>query len=172
MSDFDRALTFTLGWEGGYTNDPVDPGGATNLGIIQTEYDAWRHDHGQSPQSVRYITKAEATQIYQSEYWNPCRCADLKWPASLAVFDTAVNMGVGRGIRYLQEALGVTVDGSFGPKTRAAAMLADPHAVCRKIAALRISFRHARVAAAPSQAKFLQGWLNRDNDLLKHAAEN
>ena len=74
------ALIFTLAWEGGYTNHPLDPGGATNFGIIQVEYDKYRKSKNLSTQSVKFITKNEYTEIYDKQYWEPVRSQYLLGP--------------------------------------------------------------------------------------------
>ena len=45
-AEFIDALPFVLQWEGGYVNHPNDPGGATNKGVTQKVYDAWRAKNG------------------------------------------------------------------------------------------------------------------------------
>ena len=62
---FDTALAFALRWEGGYVNHPADPGGATNKGVTQRAYDAWRVRRGQTKRDVRAITGAEVHAIYE-----------------------------------------------------------------------------------------------------------
>lgn len=96
MEPFERALDFVLAWEGGYTNDPLDPGGATNLGITQREYDQWRWNRKRPARSVREIALDEARAIYRDQYWTPCRCGELHWPLSCPVFLAAV-LGLRRG---------------------------------------------------------------------------
>jgi lysozyme family protein len=122
---FTDSLPFVLRWEGGYVNDPDDPGGATNKGITQKVYDGWRRRQGRAEQTVRNITDAEVQAIYEADYWMPPRCDLLQRQLDLVQFDTAVNMGVGRAVRFLQGALGCGVDGDFGPNTRNAAAGCD-----------------------------------------------
>ena len=57
------ALVFTLKWEGGYTNHPLDPGGATNFGIIQTRYNEYLKSKAHAPKAVKHISKAEYEEI-------------------------------------------------------------------------------------------------------------
>ncbi|MBX3120370.1 MAG: hypothetical protein KF784_15010 [Fimbriimonadaceae bacterium] len=165
--DFQKVLKQILKYEGGYVNDPVDPGGATNMGIIQKVYDSYRVSKGLAKQPVKVITKDEVADIYEERYWKTSRAVYLKWPLSLAVFDTAVNFGVGRSNQFVAQALGLTGTTAWNPKASELIHTADPKTVALKIVDLRIAYRHARVAKAPSQKKFLKGWLNRDNDLKK-----
>jgi lysozyme family protein len=94
--NFERCLAVTLNWEGGYSNHPDDPGGATMRGIIQREYDAWRKKHGKQPRPVRQIEQDELREIYRSEYWDAMNCSSLNPGLDLCVFDAAVNSGVQR----------------------------------------------------------------------------
>lgn len=162
----EEALVFTLKWEGGYTNDPLDPGGATNFGIIQKRYDQYRKSKGLNKQSVKFITKAEYVEIYEDYYWKPVRSEYLQGPLGLALFDTAVNMGVGGAISRLQASLKLPITGKWTQSISDVIHSADQTKVALNICKLRIAKRYARVKQRPSQRRFLRGWLNRDNDLI------
>ena len=123
--NFDYALTFEFEFEGGYSDHPADPGGATNLGITITEL-ARERGHLVTKQDVRDLTKAEAANIYHDRYWEAARCDELPAGLDLAVFDCAVNQGLGRARRFLQAAAGVKVDGKIGPVTMVAVHEASP----------------------------------------------
>jgi lysozyme family protein len=114
---FDAAMPFILRWEGGFVDHPNDPGGRTNKGVTQRVYTAWRARRSLPPQDVKFITDAEVKEIYEGDYWLPPRCNQLPTKLDLVQFDTAVNMGVGRAVRFLQGAVGCGVDGQFGPGT-------------------------------------------------------
>ena len=115
-AEFIQCLPFVLKWEGGYVNHPADPGGATNQGVTQKVYDTWRSRNGQLPRSVKELTEAEMQAIYEGGYWLPPRCDRLRDALDLVQFDTAVNMGVGRAVRFLQTAVGAAADGDYGPQ--------------------------------------------------------
>ncbi len=73
MTDrFEACHHITAGWEGGWSNHPDDPGGATMYGVIQSVYDAYRKRKGLPTRSVRLITRTEALDIYRAEYWEKC----------------------------------------------------------------------------------------------------
>lgn len=165
--NFERALKLTLAYEGGYVDDPDDPGGATNRGVTQRVYDAWRA--GQDPprgrRPVRSIEPAEVEAIYRERYWRAARCDDMPWPLCAALFDAAVLCGVRQGTRMLQRSLGVTADGVLGPATLRALGESDPRAVTAALIDERRRFL-ARVAEArPISAKFLAGWHKRCDQL-------
>ena len=116
---FDACIKVILSSEGGFVNDPVDPGGATNMGITIATLSAERGDQC-TVADVKALPQAEAVRIYQVSYWNPAHCGELPDGVDLMVFDAAVNSGISRAIRLLQKAVGVDDDGAFGPATKAA----------------------------------------------------
>ena len=119
QKNFNAALAHVLLFEGAYSDHPLDPGGATNLGITQAVLQSYR---GQpvSKDDVRALTKKEAAAIYKKNYWEPTCCGSLPSGIDFAVFDCAVNQGIGRAARFLQQAANVTADGKIGPATLAA----------------------------------------------------
>lgn len=103
---FERALRFVLKWEGGYSNHPQDPGGATNFGITQRTYDSWRKSKGLPTRDVRDINREEVAQIYREWYWNPLDIEGQNPALQLIAFDSAVNHGVGKAKEFLQSSQG------------------------------------------------------------------
>ena len=121
-------LKQTIKWiglsEGGYVNHPKDPGGATNMGITQRVYDAWRRNNGQQPRSVREITRNEADTIVVEQYLAPIWFDKLPSGLDYALADFAVNSGVSRAVKFLQRILArrghdIEVDGVMGAVTMA-----------------------------------------------------
>lgn len=162
----ERGLDFVLRWEGGYVNHPNDRGGATNKGVIQSTYNAYRDDKGLSRRSVRHISNDEVQEIYRDRYWKAARCheiAERSESLAIAHFDWAVNAGTGRAIKTLQECTGTIVDGVWGPNTRKSFEATNPNQVlnCYLNRREQLYRRWGR----GSQAVFLDGWLNRLNDL-------
>jgi hypothetical protein len=94
-TDFQRALAVTLRFEGGYSNHPNDPGGATNYGIIQRTYDGWRKSKSLEPRDVRQIDHEEVETIYRDRFWRRAKCDDHPYPVALCLFDWSVNSGTG-----------------------------------------------------------------------------
>jgi lysozyme family protein len=154
-------LPFVLRWEGGYVNHPADPGGATNKGVTQKVYSAWLQKKGRADASVRDLTDADMAAIYEENYWRAAHCQELPPPLDQVQFDTAVNMGVGRAVRFLQEAVGAVVDGGFGDGTRKCVAQAVPGEALQRYLAIREKFYRTLVATKPELGVFLKGWLNR-----------
>ncbi len=162
---FEAALRFVLRWEGGFVDHPADPGGRTNRGVTQKTYDAWRAGQGLPKRDVKLIDDADVHAVYESGYWIPPRCDLLDRPLDLVHLDTAVNMGPGRAVRFLQQAVGCAVDGDFGPATQRAVLACRASDTLASYCKLRENFYRQIVSRKPEQSVFLKGWLNRLNSL-------
>lgn len=165
VQDFEACLGFVLRWEGGLADDPDDPGGRTNRGITQSTYTVWRTQNGLPDSDVAGMGDDELRAIYRSQYWGPAACDLLPARVDLVAFDTAVNMGVHRAIRFLQQAAGCTVDGIWGSRTQTAVAATDSSVLVSNCCRERESYYRALAAALPRLGKFLPGWLSRLNDL-------
>ena len=109
---FDRAFAIVLKEEGGYSDDPRDPGGKTRYGI--TESVARQHGY---QGDMRNLPLDVAKSIYKRSYWDACQCDQLPWPLSCYVFDCAVNQGPETARRLLQATLDTVQDGQIGSAT-------------------------------------------------------
>ena len=164
---FEAALPFVLRWEGGFVDHPDDPGGRTNKGVTQKVYDAWRDRQGLPGRDVKGIEESEVRAIYEEGYWIPPRCDLLERQLDLVQFDTAVNMGVKRAVRFLQSAVGCPVDGGFGPVTERAVAACDLGTTIVQYCDAREAFYRSLANNRPQLAVFLKGWLNRLNALRR-----
>lgn len=171
MDNFKTALAFTLRYEGGYCNVPGDTGGETNCGVTHAVYDSYRRKKGLAVRSVRLISSVEVEDIYKNLYWQPAGCHLL--PAKLAMchFDWAVNHGVSGATKTLQRVVGTDDDGIIGDLTKLAITRAVANqgekSLCATYCVARENWYRRRVVTAPSQRKFLEGWLNRVTAIKK-----
>ena len=110
--NFDKSLKMILHHEGGYVNHPRDPGGETNLGVTKRVYEEWG-----GTKDMRDLTQEDVAPIYEKNYWGRANCDHLPSGLDLAVFDWAVNSGVGRAAKKLQTMIGTEADGGIGPNT-------------------------------------------------------
>jgi uncharacterized protein (TIGR02594 family) len=160
---FLRALAHILEMEGGYSNDPYDPGGPTNRGITLEAYAAFKGEtvndqtRGRLISELKRIPDHTLQAIYRQRYFKPSLCAAFTAPLALMHFDAAVNHGVSAAIQMLQSVARVTVDGEIGPETlsaigaRGVVDLIDDYAEARRV----------RYRALPHFWRFGRGWLKR-----------
>ena len=119
IENFKEALAHVLKSEGGYVNNPKDPGGMTNLGCTKTVWEEYV-GHPVSEADMRALTPESVAPLYKRKYWDRVSGDDLPSGLDYAVFDAAINSGAGRAAKWLQEVVGVTADGSIGSGTLAA----------------------------------------------------
>ncbi len=168
---FAAALRHVLEMEGGYTDDPHDPGGPTNKGITLGNFAAWRKKEldGRTREDLirelKSISDDEVGAIYRARYWKVAKCAELPPPAAFFHFDAAVNHGPTGAARLLQEAAGAEVDGIIGPETKGK-VAAMP---ILKLLALYAELRRKRYRALPHFWRFGRGWLRRVDKTLERA---
>ena len=158
---FTDQIPKTLAFEGGYGNDPDDPGGETNFGISKAAY---------PDVDIANLTEDDAIAIYHRDYWLHPHIDQL--PDSIAgkVFDAGVNMGPVTAIRLWQQTLNhlgaspaLVMDGRIGPATIAASNAADQGVCLAGYKGSLVNHYMAIIAAHPSMAKFQRGWLRRAN---------
>lgn len=147
MTAFEKALALILQHEGGYVNDPRDPGGETKYGISKRAYPS---------EDIAGLTVERAGAIYKRDYWEKLKCPDMPEPVAIVAFDIAVNQGPAAAIKILQEAVGTTPDGVIGPKTLAAAAK-NPRHVAAKMTTIRIR----RYIVTANFATYGAGWIAR-----------
>jgi lysozyme family protein len=157
---FQEAIDRVLGHEGGYVNDPDDPGGETKFGISKRSY---------PDEDIANLTRERACFLYERDFWRPVAALIDDMALVFQMLDAAVNHGMGNAIRIMQRALDVADDGHYGPRSKAAfaAMhIADVH--------LRfIAFRIRFFTKLSTFKKFGEGWMNRvAQDLIYLAKDN
>lgn len=154
-ANYPACLAVTLSYEGGYSNQIGDPGKQTDFGITQAVYDGWRRSQGFFLRPVRQIQVPEYQAIYKAQYWDAVRGDDLFAGLDLCLFDIAVNSGPLTAIKFLQQELGVAVDGHFGLLTLGALQKRnDRAAIIEAICTRRLSFWHA----LSTWWRFGKGW--------------
>ena len=145
--NFTKVLDLVLVYEGGYVNNPRDPGGPTNLGVTQVTL-SHELGHPASIMEVRALTPAQVAPIYQKKYWNLIGGDVLPSGVDLIAMDYAVNSGPGRVLPLLAQTTGFT-----------------PLARIKYIDYKRRGFWHQ----LRTFVTFGRGWLNRENNVYAHA---
>ena len=149
VSRFLTCLDFIYKMEGGFVNDPQDKGGMTFKGICRKYYPdlkIWNTIDDLLPNKnlINTLVSTEIDDVYKKEYWDRCNCDLMEEPLDLIIFDTAVNMGVGRAKQFLRKTT-------------------DPDLYLY----LRLDYYEEICKNNPSQTKFLKGWTNRILSLCK-----
>jgi lysozyme family protein len=156
QSNWDNAFKMMLASEGGYVNHPSDPGGMTNLGVTKRVWEEWVGRES-NEKEMRSLTSEMVEPLYKRKFWDAVRGDELPAGISYLIFDFAVNAGVGRSIKTLQSAVGVTPDGGFGPMTMAAVQAVDPVELIEKFSQAKEDFYRS----LNTFETFGKGWLNR-----------
>lgn len=159
MSTFDQLIGLVLSHEGGYVNDPRDPGGETKFGITRRSY---------PDVDIKNLTREQAVEIYRRDFWARVQGDQLPPAVAFQVLDAAVNHGTGNAVRWLQRAAGVADDGVIGPQTVAAVKRADPADLVSAFNAERLEF-YAKLTTFDA---FGRGWVRRVAGNLRYAAKD
>lgn len=159
--NYDRAFDRLIGNEGGYSNNPNDPGGETMWGVTAKVARASGYLG-----LMRDMPRETAKSIYKAQYWDACQCGQFDGGVAFQVFDAAVNHGNGQAIKFLQFAAGVTEDGQVGAQTIGSVRAAVPAQLIMRFMSRRL---HFWTSLATFQT-FGRGWTNRGADNLLFAA--
>ena len=154
--NFKNIMPYIFSEEGGYADDPRDPGGATNMGITIATLSAWK-GHPVSKLDVEKLSPAEATKIYQQQFWNKVDGDKLPSGVDYAVFDFAVNSGPGRAAKTLQGIVNQPEDAVIGAQTIAAVSNYPPEVIINALCDARAAW----LKGLSTAATFGNGWLAR-----------
>ena len=166
--NFEKCLKHLLVHEGGFINDSRDNGGMTNLGVTIRVWEEWV-GHPVSEKEMRNLTPTMVAPLYKRKYWDACHADDLVSGVDYAIFDVAVNSGVGRAIKLLQSCVGATPDGGYGSITTALVKKAesDPTRLIELYCAKRLEF----LETLKSFPVFGKGWSKRVSEVRLTALE-
>jgi len=154
---FLTAINRVLSHEGGYVNDPRDPGGETNWGISKRSY---------PNVSIKELTRDQAVIIYYRDFWTKAHCEDLSDGAGYQLMDSAVNSGIAQSIRFMQRAVGVADDGYYGSVTLGAVRNTSETDFIMLFSAERLDF----MTKLKGWETFGRGWARRIVANLRHGA--
>jgi len=150
---FMDAMPILLEFEGGYVNNPQDPGGETKYGISKRAY---------PKEDIKDMTLKRAYEIYKRDYWDPLLIDQLPPRLRFTMFDTAVNSGVKQAVKMLQKTVGTVQDGVLGPKTLQAAWDMEQSKLAANFLGNRLQF----LASLNAFNAFGRGWARRIADCL------
>jgi len=165
QDNFETSLDFLLKVEGGFVNNPADPGGITNLGVTAKSWASYK-GRNTTEKEMRNLTKDDVAPFYKKKFWDACKCDDLPSGIDYLVFDFAVNAGPGRSIKTLQKAVGVPEDGSIGPVTLQTIDITDKNDLIAWFSEAKKHFYES----LPTFSTFGKGWLNRIDEARGNAS--
>ena len=157
--NFETAFDLLMTYEGGFSNHPDDPGGATMYGVTE----AVARENGYTGGMQDFLL-ADAKKIYKAKYWDACQCDVMPDPIRYPLFDAAVNSGPGQAIKWLQSAVGVKVDGALGPVTRQTVNMAPPMVLRQQMIGKRLRF----MTELKNWPSFSKGWARRIAAILEN----
>lgn len=179
-SHFDKAIEITLVHEGGFSNDAVDPGGATNWGVsIRFLKDAGDSDGDGfldgdidrdgdiDVDDIKNMTREQAIDIYRTHFWDKNKYDEIvDFTVAARVFDMTVNMGSSQSGKIVQRALNncgntLLVDGKIGKNTFATINCTNSERLMSEIRQEHAQFYLDLIAAKPQFEKYRKGWLRR-----------
>jgi lysozyme family protein len=158
--NFPKALAAVLVHEGGFVNNPKDPGGMTNLGCTKAVWEE-HCGHPVDEKAMRALTPSDVGPLYKRKYWDKVAGDELPAGVDCVVFDAAINSGPGRAAKWLQACVGVEVDGNIGPKTLAAVRAFNPRTLIEDYCKRRLSY----MMDLPTWGTFGRGWSKRVNNV-------
>jgi lysozyme family protein len=176
MTKFDRAMDFVAFWEGGFSDDPKDPGGATKYGIslrflrsLAPELGDVDGDGDIDADDILALTPDKARELYRAHFWTALDLDYIPAVAALLLFDTAINMGCVRAVKILQETLNlfchkVDVDGKIGAQTKTAVRRVSTYhndGFGDRFCLRRMAHYSAIVERNGDLSRFMRGWVNR-----------
>lgn len=167
IENYKDSLAHVLKNEGGFAILAHDPGGATMEGITLETYREWKRNPHLTAEDLKAIPDQEVHDLYKQNFWNKIHGDDLPDGIDYAVFDAAVNMGVGRAAKLIQEAAGVTADGVIGPASLSAIQAHDSKELIEKFSKLKEAF-YRSLGTFPV---FGVGWLRRVTE-VKNISES
>lgn len=162
--NFAKALALVLKSEGGWSDNPADPGGATMRGVTLANFRLYVQQNA-TKDDLRNITPEQIGTVYRRFYWDAVLGAELPDGVDYAVFDFAVNSGPGRAAKYLQQVVGVQVDGRIGPATLKATRAMLSSTVIDEICDRRLSF----LQGLGTWGTFGKGWSARVKSVREQA---
>lgn len=178
---FDRAILITLKHEGGFVNDPVDPGGATNWGMSirflindagDGDNDGWLdgdidHDGDIDIDDIKNMTVEQARKLYRIHFWDKYNYDTIAdFTVAARCFDMTVNMGPRQTGKIVQRALNnlgntLLVDGAIGKNTFTTINCTNPELLMAEIRLEHAQFYLDLIEAKPKFKKYKRGWLRR-----------
>jgi len=162
--NWDNCFAMVIKSEGGFVNNPKDPGGMTNLGVTRSAWQGFLN-RDVTEIEMRGLTPEAVKPFYKSLYWDRIKGDSLPSGVDYAAYDLAVNSGPHKAAQYLQEIAGAPVDGMIGPKSLEAIQSCDAKETADAICDMRLEF----LKKLSTFDTFGKGWSRRVADVKAKA---
>lgn len=156
QNNFEASLALILKVEAGFSNNPEDPGGMTNLGVTKRTWEAFV-GHPVTEADMRALTPEQVRTLYKQMFWDAVKGDELPLGIDYATADFAVNSSPARAAGFLQTAVRMFADHKIGPHTLAVVGTDDPAAVINHLCDYRMVF----LRSLKDWPEFGKGWNNR-----------
>jgi len=164
--NWDKCFDLVIVNEGGYVDNPADPGGATNWGCTQAVWEGYI-GHKVSVDDMKALTKEDVKPLYKKRYWDAIHGDAIPSGLDYCLFDCAINSGVNRSAKIIQEIVGVFADGAIGNNTVSAITQLNPVTAINEFCDKRQAF----LESLKTFPVFGKGWSKRVSEVRIRALE-
>ena len=164
--NWDKCFDLVIVNEGGFVNNNLDPGGATNWGCTQAVWEQYV-GHKVTVEDIENLTKEDVKPLYRKRYWNAIHGDAIPSGLDYCLFDAAINSGVSISSKWIQEIVGVSADGAIGNNTVAAITQINPITLINEFSEKRLGF----LQKLKTWPVFGKGWGKRVSEVRTRALE-
>ena len=164
--NWDKCFDLVIVNEGGFVDNKLDPGGATNWGCTQAVWEGYI-GHKVTVDDMKALTKEDVKPLYKKRYWDVIYGDALPSGLDYCMFDCAINSGTSRAAKFIQELVGVPADGAIGNNTISAIAQINPNTLINEFSDKRQAF----LAALKTFPTFGKGWTIRVSDVRTKSLE-
>jgi len=164
--NWNKSFDLVIVNEGGYVDNKLDPGGATNWGCTQAVWEGYI-GHKVSIDDMKALTKEDVKPLYKKRYWDAIHGDAIPSGLDYCLFDCAINSGVNRSAKIIQEIVGVFADGAIGNNTVSAITQLNPITAINEFCDKRQAF----LESLKTFPVFGKGWSKRVSEVRIRALE-
>jgi len=164
--NWNKSFDLVIVNEGGYVDNKLDPGGATNWGCTQAVWEGYI-GHKVSVDDMKALTKEDVKPLYKKRYWDAIHGDAIPSGLDYCLFDCAINSGVNRSAKIIQEIVGVFADGAIGNNTVSAITQLNPITAINEFCDKRQAF----LESLKTFPVFGKGWSKRVSEVRIRSLE-
>ena len=164
--NWNKSFDLVIVNEGGYVDNKLDQGGATNWGCTQAVWEGYI-GHKVSVDDMKALTKEDVKPLYKKRYWDAIHGDAIPSGLDYCLFDCAINSGVNRSAKIIQEIVGVFADGAIGNNTVSAITQLNPVTAINEFCDKRQAF----LESLKTFPVFGKGWSKRVSEVRTRALE-